>query len=297
MSFIQQTESYYTNKREQADFKRSKTVQDHDFLFDADDLSYLMGQFQEESNAISVLSQMGGVEGIAYALRTDMSSGLGDDEIGDPDAFAHRQTLYGSNSLTEKPPIPFWRLCLDELEDPMLKVLMVAGVVSIITGAIQHGLEGAVDGIAILVAVAIVVMVGGFNNYQKEKQFKKQEAESKKKDCIVIRAGEEKKIPFGDVVVGDLVVLRDGFTIPADGIFVFGTENLKASEAGLTGESKELPKNRFHPLLMKGTNIVSGEGLMISVAVGDKTEYGGLMAKLCCISHNLRNFALYLYID
>eukprot|EP00486_Rosalina_sp_Unknown_P014513 CAMPEP_0201579392 /NCGR_PEP_ID=MMETSP0190_2-20130828/26911_1 /ASSEMBLY_ACC=CAM_ASM_000263 /TAXON_ID=37353 /ORGANISM="Rosalina sp." /LENGTH=769 /DNA_ID=CAMNT_0048013763 /DNA_START=180 /DNA_END=2486 /DNA_ORIENTATION=+ len=281
MSFIQQTERYYTNKKDQqADFKRSKTVQDHDFLFDADDLSYLMGQFQEEPNAISVLAQMGGVEGISYALRTDMSSGLGEDEVGDADATAHRQTLYGKNSLTEKPPVPFWRLCLDELEDPMLKVLIVAGVVSIVTGAIQHGTEGAVDGIAILVAVVIVVMVGGFNNYQKEKQFKKQEAESKKKDCIVIRAGKEKKIPFGEVVVGDLVVLRDGFTIPADGIFVFGTENLKASEAGLTGESKELPKNRFHPLLMKGTNIVSGEGLMICVAVGDKTEYGGLMAKL-----------------
>ena len=142
-------------------------------------------------------------------------------------------------------------------------------------------------------AVVIVVLVGGFNNYQKEKQFKKQEAESKKKDCIVIRAGEEKKIPFGQVVVGDLVVLRDGFTIPADGIFVFGTENLKASEAGLTGESKELPKNRFHPLLMKGTNIVSGEGLMIAVAVGDKTEYGGLMAKYVNLYVSIRNFATY----
>merc|ERR1719242_1118866 len=131
-----------------------------------------------------------------------------------------------------------------------------------------------------LIAVCIVVFVGGFNNFQKEKQFRKQEAASKLKSCIVLRAGEEKKIPFGEVVVGDLVVLRDGFTIPADGIFVLGTENLKAQEAGLTGESRELTKNRFHPLLMKGTNIVSGEGLMIAVAVGDRTEWGRLMAKL-----------------
>ena len=136
---------------------------------------------------------------------------------------------------------------------------------------------------AILLAVCIVVFVGGFNNWQKEKQFRKQEAASKLKFCIVLRGGEEKKIPFGEVVVGDLVVLRDGFTVPADGIFVLGTENLKAQEAGLTGESRELSKNRFHPLLMKGTNIVSGEGLMIAVAVGDKTEWGRLMAKLCPI--------------
>ena len=98
MSFIQQTESYYTHKRDAADFKRSKDVFEHQFLFDADDLSYLMGQFQEEPNAISVLAQMGGVEGIAYALRTDMSSGLGQDGVDDPDAFALRQTEYAKNS-------------------------------------------------------------------------------------------------------------------------------------------------------------------------------------------------------
>ena len=91
----------------------------------------------------------------------------------------------------------------------MLKVLTILG-------AIQHGIEGAVDGIAILVALLIVVWFGGFNNDQKEKQLKKQEAESRKKDCIVIRAGEERKIPFNDVAVGDLVVSRDGVTIPAE---------------------------------------------------------------------------------
>eukprot|EP01083_Nonionella_stella_P056300 148336_1 len=297
MSFIQQTESYYTHKREAGgDFQRSESVFDHKFLFDVDDLSYLMSYFQEEASAISILAQMGGVEGISYALRTDMSSGLGKDEIkgeGDVDdeeeedddeesdnALAYRQSLYGSNSVTEKPPIPFWSLCYDETKDPMLRVLIVAGVVSIVTGAFQHPKNGWIDGLAILLAVCIVVVVGGFNNFQKEKQFRKQEAASKLKFCIVLRGGEERKIPFGDVVVGDLVVLRDGFTIPADGIFVLGTENLRAQEAGLTGESKELSKNRFHPLLMKGTNIVSGEGLMITVAVGDKTEWGRLMAKL-----------------
>eukprot|EP01084_Bolivina_argentea_P101530 182013_1 len=121
MSFIQQTESYYTHKREAGgDFQRSESVFDHKFLFDVDDLSYLMSYFQEEASAISILAQMGGVEGISYALRTDMSSGLGKDEIkgeGDVDdeeedddeesdnALAYRQSLYGSNSVTEKPPM------------------------------------------------------------------------------------------------------------------------------------------------------------------------------------------------
>eukprot|EP00484_Ammonia_sp_Unknown_P011182 CAMPEP_0197073056 /NCGR_PEP_ID=MMETSP1384-20130603/210406_1 /TAXON_ID=29189 /ORGANISM="Ammonia sp." /LENGTH=1037 /DNA_ID=CAMNT_0042511881 /DNA_START=129 /DNA_END=3241 /DNA_ORIENTATION=+ len=323
MSFIQQTEAYYSHKREVNELKKSENVFDHHFVFDADDLSNILSHFQEEHIAISLLAQMGGIEGISYALRTDMISGLGKDEIADPDSFSHRRTLFGSNEESAKPPVPFLLLCWEELKDPMLRILLIAAFISTITGAIQHpadgwidGLailmavvivvsvgginnyqkelqfrkqetgaiqhpaDGWIDGLAILMAVVIVVSVGGINNYQKELQFRKQEAESKKKFCIVLRGGEEKQIAFGDVVVGDLVVLRDGFTIPADGIFVLGTENLKAQEAGLTGESRELSKNRFHPLLMKGTNIVSGEGLMIAVAVGDKTEWGRLMAKL-----------------
>eukprot|EP01084_Bolivina_argentea_P295942 509620_1 len=280
MSFIQQTESYYTHKREAADFQRSKNVFDHDFIFDDEDLSYLMSCFQEEHIAISILAQMGGIEGLSYALRTDMSSGLGSDEVSDEDALEHRRGKYGINEVTQRDAEPFWKLCMAELEDPMLKILIAAGVISIITGAIQHPEDGWIDGLAILLAVCIVVFVGGFNNYKKEQQFRKQEEESKKKFCIVLRNGQEKEIAFKNVVAGDLVILRDGFTVPADGIFVLGTENLKAEEAGLTGESKALQKNRFHPLLMKGTNIVSGEGLMIAVAVGDRSEWGKLMAKL-----------------
>jgi len=127
-----------------------------------------------------------------------MSSGLGKDEIDDIDAIQHRVTLFGTNFVTEKSGIPFWKLCYGETEDPMLRVLIIAGIISIVTGAIQHPENGWVQ------------------------QFPKRETvpQTGVKFCIVLRAGEEKKIPFGEVVVGDLVVLRDGFTIPADGIFV-----------------------------------------------------------------------------
>ena len=140
MSFIFSTEAYYTHKQEAAEFKRSADVHSHDFLFDDADLSYVMSHFQEESTAISILAQMGGVEGISYALRTDVNTGLGKDEIDDEsgDALEHRRSQYGTNTVTEKPPIPFYKLCLQELEDPMLKVLIGAGIISIITGAIQH---------------------------------------------------------------------------------------------------------------------------------------------------------------
>jgi len=106
------------------------------------------------------------------------------------------------------------------------------------------------------------------------------ELESAKKDTLVIRAGTELQIPFEQVIVGDLIVLRQGFGIPCDGIFVLGTENLRADESALTGEAREIPKTRFHPLLLKGTHITSGDGLMIAIAVGDHTEWGKLLARL-----------------
>ena len=70
--------------------------------------------------------------------------------------------------MTGKPSIPFWRLCLDEPEDRMLKVLIVAGVVSIITGAIQHGTEGAVDGIIKKEPYALIKLVHNEVSIQSE---------------------------------------------------------------------------------------------------------------------------------
>ena len=67
MSFFNKL-NHIIHKREHADLERSSTVQDHQLLYDADELSYLMEQFQEEPNAISTLAQMGGVEGIAYVI-------------------------------------------------------------------------------------------------------------------------------------------------------------------------------------------------------------------------------------
>lgn len=281
MSFVQHTEDYFHFKQDQPVFKRSQTIQQHDWIYDCDDLGEIMACFQEEDFAIAKLAEMGGVQGIAFALRTNTATGIGEDEINNDEALAVRQKLFGVNALTHKPPTPFWELVLDQLEDLMIRILIVCGIVSIIIGAVQDPQHhGWTEGLAVLLAVILVAMVGSLNNYSKEKQFRAMEMESQKKDTIVLRAGKEYKVPFEEVIVGDLVVLRAGFTVPCDGIFVFGTENLKADESGLTGESREISKNRFHPLVLKGTHITSGDGLMIATLVGDKTEWGKLLAKL-----------------
>jgi len=285
MSFIQNTEHFYEFERTKTSYTTSKSISAHEWMYDVLDLSDLMSKFQEEPLAIARLAEMGGVEGLAYALRTDLTNGIGEDECNSPQNFEEareiRQRKFGKNEIQRQPPTPLWKLCFEQLGDPMLIILLCSGCISIIIGAIEHPKDhGWIDGFAILVAVLIVVTVGGTNDWQKEKQFRAMEEESSKKDCIVRRGGKDLKIPFPDVLTGDLIVLRAGYSIPADGIFVLGTENFKTEEAGLTGESREISKSRQHPLLMKGTQVVQGEGLMLAATVGEKTEWGKLMAGL-----------------
>ena len=91
---------------------------------------------------------MGGVQGIGFALRTDILQGIGKDEIesGNNDALVRRRELYGKNELTKKPPKPLYVLCFEQLQDPMLLVLCIAGLISIIVGAIEEPSHGWIDG-------------------------------------------------------------------------------------------------------------------------------------------------------
>ena len=280
MSFISNTEGYYNFQKEDEVVSRSKDISDHDWFYSPELLTELMSNFQEESLALAKLAELGGVQGVAFALRTNQTQGISEDELTKWDeAYAIRIENYGKNEVSRKPPTPFIQLCMNELEDFMLRILIFCAILSICVGLIfEFESGGWIDGFAILMAVVVVVMVGALNNFQKEKQFRSMEAESEQKSTIVLRNNKESEIQFQECVTGDLIVLRAGFAIPCDGLFVFGTDNFKTDEAGLTGESREIKKNRFHPLLMGGTHVSQGDCLMLAVAVGDRTQWGQLMA-------------------
>ena len=282
MSFISNTEGYYNFKKADEVITRTADIADHEWFYSAELLADVMSHFQEEDLVLAQLAELGGVPGVAFALRTNQTQGIAKDELDKWDeASATRVEYYGRNEIARKPPTPFWQLCLNEMEDFMLRILIFCATVSIIVGAIFEADKGGwLDGLAILAAVVVVVLVGALNNFQKEKQFRSMEAESEQKSTIVLRNNEETEIDFADCVAGDLIVLRAGYAIPCDGLFVFGTDNFKTDEAGLTGESREIPKNRFHPLLMGGTYVSQGDCLMLATAVGEKTQWGALMAGL-----------------
>jgi P-type Ca2+ transporter type 2C len=104
-----------------------------------------------------------------------------------------------------------------------------------------------IEGVAIWVAVILVSMVGSVNDYQKELQFRKLNAEKDSINIKVIRDGKEQLVPNTDIVVGDVMVLDTGDKVVADGVEIEG-HGLVIDEASLTGESdpiKKLPDGDF----------------------------------------------------
>jgi len=98
-----------------------------------------------------------------------------------------------------------------------------------------------VEGVTILVAIVIVVLVGSLNDWQKERQFKVLNEKKEERFIKVVRDGREQLIDIHSIVVGDVVRLEPGDIIPCDGIFLSG-HNVRCDESGATGESDTIKK-------------------------------------------------------
>lgn len=189
-------------------------------------------------------SELGGVEGVASKLNVNLKEGLSSDEV------ERYRNAFGANTFKEVPPRSFWSILKETLKDPTLILLMFAATVSTAfgVGIKEEREENAwVEGVAIWVAVILVSLVGSVNDYQKELQFRKLNAE---KDAImvkVLRDGKEAVVGNHELVVGDVMILDTGDKVVADGVEIDG-HGLVIDEASLTGESdpiKKLPDGDF----------------------------------------------------
>jgi Ca2+-transporting ATPase len=97
------------------------------------------------------------------------------------------------------------------------------------------------DGVAIVVAILVVVIVGSLNEWQKEKQSKARSKKNKDRLVTVIRDGRERQIHAHEIAVGDVVLFEPGEVIPCDGVF-FSGHNVFCDESGATGESDAIKK-------------------------------------------------------
>ncbi|XP_064604968.1 plasma membrane calcium-transporting ATPase 2-like isoform X2 [Liolophura sinensis] len=239
-----------------------------------------------------IQTKYGGVLEMCKKLYTSPNEGLS----GNPVDLEHRRKTFGSNVIPPKPPKSFLRLVWEALQDVTLIILIVAAIVSLglsfykppadAKGAAGHVDEsesqaGWIEGLAILVAVIVVVLVTAFNDWRKEKQFRglqnKIEHEHK---FATIRGGEVLQIPVGELVAGDICQVKYGDLLPADGILI-QSNDLKVDESSLTGESDHVKKGDVtDPMLLSGTHVMEGSGKMLVVAVGVNSQTGIIFALL-----------------
>jgi len=209
-------------------------------------------------------------------------------------------------------------------------LLSIAAVVSLSLGHFQDfgqpHLEGEapldwVEGVTILVAIVIVVLVGSLNDWQKEMQFKVLNEKREERVIKVIRDGEEQMIDIHSVVVGDVVLFEPGKIIPYDGIFLYG-HNVRCDESGATGESyrecitpRETRFAEFDPdsapcdgesvsgsrrnaklsgldslghtdyFVVSGSKVIQGIGSYLVIVVGTKSFNGRIMMGTSCPSY------------
>ena len=169
----------------------------------------------------------------------------------------------------------------DALEDTTLRILIGAACISLIVGMIEDPAEGWLEGVAILCAVVIIVTVTATNDYLKDKQFRKLSAKSDEVTVTVVRGGREDEISAYGLVVGDIMKVKTGSIVPADGV-VLESHMMKADESSKTGESDLVAKGPFKgeakpkasPFLLAGSKIEEGSGLMLVGAVGLHSSTG-----------------------
>lgn len=194
----------------------------------------------------------------------------------------------GPNELEEKGKKSIFSIFLSQFKDLMIWVLIAAAMITAYVSYAEGELP--IDTIIIAIVVILNAVLGTAQEYKAEtslEALKKMAAPNAR----VFRSGAVKMIPAADLVVGDVVILEAGDSIPAD-IRIIEANSLKIEESALTGESKAVSKETA-PLdsgkaalgdqinmAFMGTNIVYGRGSGIVIASGMNTQIGKIAGKL-----------------
>lgn len=218
--------------------------------------------------------------------------------------FSDRKRVYKDNRLPEKKAKSLLQLVWITFNDKILIMLSIAAVVSLAVGLYQtfgqehdeeHPAVEWIEGVAIIVAILIVVIVGSLNDWQKERQFAKLNRKKTDRLVKVVRSGRLQELSIWEVLVGDVVHLETGDMIPVDGILIEG-HNIKCDESQATGESDLIRKRpadevyaaienheslkKMDPFIQSGARVMEGLGTFMVTATGVNSTYGKTMMSL-----------------
>ena len=222
---------------------------------------------------------------VAQALNVDPRTGLSSDEA------KRRLDKFGPNELASAPPVPKWKKFLQQFQDPLVYLLLAATAISLVAWIIEKvnaapGAEGEAlpfDSI-VIVLILIVNAILGYMQEAKAEEAVNALSEMTAPTSNVLRNGRVERINTTDIVPGDILVLGEGDTVPADGRLL-AAASLRIAEASLTGESVPVSKkpatldsakalgDRAN-MVFNGTSVTQGTGRAIVTGTGMNTQVG-----------------------
>lgn len=232
------------------------------------------------------------VEEVIEHYRADVLHGLADDEV------QRRQEKYGFNELEREHGTPLWKLVLEQFDDTLVKILLVAAGVSFILayleeGSGEEGIRAYIEPVVILLILILNAVVGVWQESNAEKALDALK-ELQSDFAKVLRNGRlVTDLPARELVPGDVVEVTSGDKVPADmRVVVMKTATLRAEQASLTGESNAVMKSTEHlsdpdcelqakeSMLFSGTAVSSGHCLGVVTATGMSTEIGKIQSQI-----------------
>lgn len=198
---------------------------------------------------------------------------------------------HGSNVFTAPARTPVWKKFLEKFTDPLIIILLIAGLLSVGISLYEFLGEGHSHGdssvffepVGIFVAIFLATGLAFYFEQKADKEFNLLNQVNDETPVQVFRDGHMTEVPKKEVVVGDIVVLKTGDEVPADGTLLEAV-SLMVDESMLTGEpscSKTTNESDFDPNatfpsnhVLKGTRVMEGHAVYRVTAVGDQTENG-----------------------
>ena len=203
---------------------------------------------------------------------------------------------HGENVLTPPRRQSMWRLYIEKYQDPMIRILLVAAVVSLALAFVKQDF---IETLGIIFAIILATTVGFFFERDAARKFDVLTQLGEEQPVKVVREGKVVEIPRREVVVGDVVIVETGDEVPTDGQ-LFESTDLQVDESSLTGEpittkeslplspsiatphsdfeSKKEKENsdEAYPkdMLLRSSMVMGGTGRYVVSAVGDETEIG-----------------------
>lgn len=304
-------------------------VENNSFAFSPGQLGKMF-----DPKSLAAFYKLGGLSGLEAGLRTDRKTGLsakegplsgtvsfdeatgttkaksfgaaatdgGDGEKGE--LFTDRLRVFKDNRIPSRKGKSLLKLMWITLQDKVLIMLSIAAVISLAVGIYQtvgmpHDDDKPkvewVEGVAIVVAIAVVVLASSLVDWSKEHRFAQLNRKKQDRFIKAVRSGKTIEMSIHDLMAGDVVLLEPGDVVPADGILIEGF-GIKSDESQATGESDLIRKRaaddvykaiknreslkRMDPFIQSGAQITEGMGSYLVTATGVNSSYGKIMMAL-----------------